>query len=69
MIKQLTYWKVAENTYWFQARTAEFAKQPDKHKNSKLVAWSVGGGYLKTYELPHLTNQEAKSVYRSLTLN
>ena len=43
-------WPVSDDASWVQTRSPDAYKEIKKIDGSKLVAWSVGGGYLMTLE-------------------
>ena len=47
--EDLCAWRVAPRTYWIQTRQPEFARKLQRRGDTRLVAWSVAGGYLRTY--------------------
>lgn len=48
--RDLCAWQVARGVTWVQTRNADHARRLAKRSDSKLVAYGVKGGYLKTFE-------------------
>ncbi len=49
--EDLCAWCVAPGVYWIQARTPELARKLQRRGDTRLVAWSVAGGYLRTFAI------------------
>ena len=48
--RDLCAWQVARGVTWVQTRNPDHARRLAKRRDSKLVAYGVAGGYLKTFE-------------------
>ena len=49
--RQTSAWQVERGVYWVQTRLPAIAEKLKKIKGARLVAYSVAGGYLRTYEI------------------
>lgn len=50
---ELCAWQPVPGVTWVQTRSAEFARKLSRRHDSRLVAYSVAGGYLRTFEFFH----------------
>jgi len=48
--RELSAWQVASGLVWVQTRSPQFARKLSQRSDSRLVAHSVAGGYLRTFE-------------------
>lgn len=48
--RELSAWLVAPGVTWIQTRSPQFARKLSQRSDSRLVAHSVAGGYLRTFE-------------------
>ncbi len=49
--EDLCAWSVAPGVWWIQTRAPEFARKLQRRGDTRLVAWSVAGGYLRTFAI------------------
>ena len=48
--RDLCAWQPVQGVVWVQTRNPKHARRMEQRSDSKLVAWGVAGGYLKTFE-------------------
>src|ERR1700744_3377573 len=48
--RELCAWKVAPGVMWVQTRSPRFARKLSQRSDSRLVAFSISGCYLQTFE-------------------
>lgn len=49
----LSAWRVEDGVCWIQSRQPVFTNLLRKRSDCRLVAWSVTGAYLRTFEIKH----------------
>ena len=47
----ISFWPVDDKHCWIQTKLPRLSKILSEYNGSKLVAWGVAGGYLRTYEV------------------
>ncbi len=62
-------WKVAPKTVWIQSRSPELTKKLKQIGGYKEVAWSVLGGYLRTFEFKKSLAWARKWIARHTAAN
>lgn len=64
--KELCAWAVAETVTWIQTRSPAIAKRVARQPDARRVAYSVQGGYLRTFSMPYTLSWVAKNVVAKL---
>jgi len=66
---ELCAWRVAPGVFWFQTRRPDIAEKFRHRRSARLVAWSVSGGYLRTFEEAMEPKRARDLVRRFLTVS
>jgi hypothetical protein len=67
--RELSAWQVGPGVTWIQTRSPQFARKLSQRGDSRLVARSVAGGYLRTFEFKHGLAWARRLIARYQTKN
>jgi hypothetical protein len=65
----LSAWQVAPGVTWVQTREPKHARRLAQRKDSRLVAYGVAGGFLRTFEFQHSLAWARRLIGRYQTKN
>lgn len=67
--RELCAWQPVRGVCWVQARDPKHARRMAQRKDSRLVAYGVAGGFLRTFEFQHSLAWARRLIGRYQTKN